>query len=761
MGASLYTYFALTYLLSWSIWIPLALTGLSNQWFFWLAGFAPTISALGLTAFQGGRSGLRRLLRLRWRTKLIWYAISLLGTPFVILIALGLHVVLGGGGPQYVDSNHLVTSLEQWPLAVIVFLYIFIFAALGEEIGWRAYALPHLQARFSPFGSGLILGLVWAFWHLPLFWMTGNFHQQLPVSWFVLQILGSTFLYTWFYNRTDGNLLIAMLFHTTSNAAVGLLPILPLDNDGSLRPLWLVVGLLWLVVCLVLWFERRLFFQNSARSSNGLQGIKQIVGSMFFVLVLVVAGGCRQQPFENRDSLEVFTTHLDRRIPLLMDRYNIPGVSMSLIRGGELVWSNAYGYADLEHKRRMTVDAVCRAESISKSVTAWGVMKLVEQGRIDLDAPVQNYLTGWNLPGSKYDEQAVTVRMLLSGSAGLPLGTISREIEYAPRSEMPSLQDYLAQEAYLIQEPGAGYAYSNVGFNLLELLIEDVTGRDFAEYMADEVLHPLGMQSSSFDWEESFENFIPNGYELDSTPVPPYVYPVRASGGLFASVEDIARFVSSGMTGAYYTDHGVLTEDSLRQLYTPQVEVSGIYSLVSEHYGFGHFIETLPDEQVAVWHGGQGHGWMTHFHSVPESGDGIVILTNSQRSWPLIADVLSEWARWNGSGPVMFSRITYATTASWVLIGLVILLTLALVYRLVRDLRSGNRRFAPFSPKSQKGRWLQTALGLGMIALLAWRVFQPYLFETSIFPASAGWAGVSFLGLSVVLILLALFPHME
>ena len=96
MNTGLLTYFALTYLLSWSIWIPLALTGLSNQWLFWLAGFAPSFSALALTAFQGGRDGLSRFLRFRWKTKPIWYVISLLGTPLVMLFALGLHVALGG-----------------------------------------------------------------------------------------------------------------------------------------------------------------------------------------------------------------------------------------------------------------------------------------------------------------------------------------------------------------------------------------------------------------------------------------------------------------------------------------------------------------------------------------------------------------------------------------------------------------------------------------------------------------------------------------
>jgi CAAX protease family protein len=257
-----FLFFGLSLLISWSVWIFLILSNCSRQILFWLAGFGPTLAALFLTAWSGGKTALRGFLKrlFQWQAGLRWYAISLLGTPLVMLLALGVHILMGGGRPQLVDPNHLVTSIEQWPGILIVFGYVFVFTALGEEPGWRGYALPRLEARFSPFLSSLILGLVWACWHLPLFWMAGNFHQDLPVSWFLLQVLGSTFLYTWMYHHTQGNLLIMLLFHTSSNAAVGLLPVLPLDNAGSLRPLWLTVGILWLLVGLVLLNDRKMFF---------------------------------------------------------------------------------------------------------------------------------------------------------------------------------------------------------------------------------------------------------------------------------------------------------------------------------------------------------------------------------------------------------------------------------------------------------------------------------------------------------------------
>jgi hypothetical protein len=259
-----FLFFALSFLISWSVWIFQIRSGGSSQILFWLAGFGPTLAALILTAWCGGKTALKGFLRrvFQWRAGLFWYGISLLGTPLVMLLALGLHMLMGGGRPQFVDPNHLVTSIEQWPGILIVFGYVFVFTALGEEPGWRGYALPRLKARFSPFVASLVLGLIWACWHLPLFWMAGNFHQDLPVSWFLLQVLGSTFLYTWMHHHTRGNLLITLLFHTSSNAAVGLLPVLPLDNAGSLRPLWLTVGILWLLVGCVLFWDRGIFFAN-------------------------------------------------------------------------------------------------------------------------------------------------------------------------------------------------------------------------------------------------------------------------------------------------------------------------------------------------------------------------------------------------------------------------------------------------------------------------------------------------------------------
>ena len=484
-----------------------------------------------------------------------------------------------------------------------------------------------------------------------------------------------------------------------------------------------------------------------------------ILLTISFTVVIIPSKIFSTKDIVEHASLEKFTDHLDERIPALMKDYDILGVNIALVKKGEIIWSKAYGYANLEQGRKMTTDTYCRVESISKSVTAWGVMKLVEQGKIELDKPVELYIKNWEFPESEFSEEKVTVRMLLSHSAGMPLGTIG--VRYSPQEDIPSLEEILSKDAILKQQPGLSFSYSNTGFNLLELLIEEVTGRDFAEYMAEEVLIPLGMHNSSFTWSEKWDPAVPNGYDLNGNPIPVYIYPDKAAGGLFATVENIAAFVTAGMTKFSSTGNEALNAQSIKKLYTPAVEIPGLYGFVFDSYGFGHFIENLPNGKKAVSHGGQGSGWMTHFHSVPETGDGIVILTNSQRSWPAFAYILSDWARWCGFSSIGMGKIILGQKIVWTFIGLLVFIFLWQAWRLGQGLISGGRRFAPLSKESRLLRLGQGGLFIVLMSILLWAMNQDYLFISSVFPIAANWLGFSIFLFAVVLLLSALFPCIE
>lgn len=193
----------------------------------------------------------------------------------------------------------------------------------------------------------------------------------------------------------------------------------------------------------------------------------------------------------------------------------------------------------------------------------------------------------------------------------------------------------------------------------------------------------------------------------------------------------------------------------------PQVSIPGIFGVVAESYGFGHFLETLPDGQRAVWHGGQGHGWMTHFHSIPAAGSGIVILTNSQRSWPFVSAILKDWSGWLGFGLVDFSKIYFAQFAMWALIGGVVLATLWKANKLRSRNTSGNCSHTKRLCGLGRLRALRIFASVGIIGFLIWSVNQPYLMLTAVFPTSAKWLGLACLGFAVLNFFSACCSHKD
>jgi len=248
------TYIILAFAISWTGWLILIITGTSPGFFNplkLLAAFGPSLAGLAVIALQWGKQGLKKVwgqltqFRVRW----FWYPFSLAAPPLLMLAALGIHMLLGGTGLVFNDPAEIYRVIP-------VFLLVLFFSVLGEEIGWRGFALPWLQERFNALTSSLILGLIWALWHLPLFWLPGDFHQQLSLIWFLLQTVSITILYTWIYNAAKGSLFIILLLHAASNTAFGVLPMLPEAASGSLRPAWILNILLVLAAGLVILVNR-------------------------------------------------------------------------------------------------------------------------------------------------------------------------------------------------------------------------------------------------------------------------------------------------------------------------------------------------------------------------------------------------------------------------------------------------------------------------------------------------------------------------
>src|SRR5215213_630948 len=218
----LITFFVLAYALSWSIESPIVFLGDSvsdaqSLVLVALASNIPSLLGIVLTGVVLGRGGLRKLLGrlLPWRVNPLWYLVVFLGPAALVGGAVALNTLLGGPA--------LSLGMPLLGVAVYLAFHIFPGSALGEEIGWRGYALPRLQTRMSALSASLILAPIWALWHLPL-WLTGA-PGRTPIIYagFVVSAFGLSVLLTWVYNSTGGSLLLVVLLHATANLPITLL----------------------------------------------------------------------------------------------------------------------------------------------------------------------------------------------------------------------------------------------------------------------------------------------------------------------------------------------------------------------------------------------------------------------------------------------------------------------------------------------------------------------------------------------------------
>lgn len=254
--AAAFEFFALTYTLSWvcfgsafvllrgspptvAVRLPALALGL-------LGTFAPSIVALGLTARSAGTAGVQVLLAriFHWRVGVRWYVFAV-GYLATIKIGVALvHRVAVGAWPRF--------GVETWYVLAVATLFSTPVQA-GEEIGWRGYALPRLVASMRLGPASLLLGLVWALWHLPLFFVPGidNYGQSFVI--FLLQVTAISVPMAWLYANTDGSLLLVMLMHGASNQARSIVPSVSAASGAfalsTYLPAWLTVALLWISAC--------------------------------------------------------------------------------------------------------------------------------------------------------------------------------------------------------------------------------------------------------------------------------------------------------------------------------------------------------------------------------------------------------------------------------------------------------------------------------------------------------------------------------
>ncbi len=341
-------------------------------------------------------------------------------------------------------------------------------------------------------------------------------------------------------------------------------------------------------------------------------------------------------PAAAQDDVSALTNQLDTRVPSLLQQHDIPGAALALIHNGEIAWSAGYGDADLDSGAAVTADTVFSVELISKALTAWEIMRLVEMEKLDLDAPVNSYLTDWQLAGlGRNDPSGATIRRILSHTAGL---SVDGYPGYSTdTTDLPPLPDFLSGKAdaprvQVIVPPGTHFMYSGGGYTILQLVIEEVTGGPFAAVMQRDLLDRLGMDHSQFQWSPDLSD-LATSYTASGEVDHDLVHEDLAAGGLFTSAGDLARFFTEGMSGGY------LTPEDVALMHTPADATNG-------QYGFGNFLFTLDDGTQVVWHDGIGVGQRSIFLLLPDSGDGLIILTNKASGNTIFREIVCAWDQW-------------------------------------------------------------------------------------------------------------------
>lgn len=329
----------------------------------------------------------------------------------------------------------------------------------------------------------------------------------------------------------------------------------------------------------------------------------------------------------------------------IVESGNRGNVGLVLIKDGDVAGELFVGAGD-----EISRDTLFQAASMSKWITAHAVMRLAQDGAIDLDQPVDDYLRRWKLPQVPFDNGQVTTRLLLSHTAGLVDGLGFGD--YEPDETVPTTVESLNQprasngEDVAIEvgsEPGSGFSYSGGGYLILQLLVEDVTGESFEDYVARTFFEPLAMTRSTFDYIGDFED-ISRSFDRSGRPAPLYRYAAVGATGFSTSAGDMTRFVRSklGVGGTPFP----LDPAFAGAMHEPHASVMGL-----EIWGLGTILYAPTDGGgFVVGHDGQNDPAINAAVRInPETRDALIAFSSGGQA--LATRLGYEWTLWQTGRP--------------------------------------------------------------------------------------------------------------
>lgn len=311
-----------------------------------------------------------------------------------------------------------------------------------------------------------------------------------------------------------------------------------------------------------------------------------------------------------------------------MKHYNVPGVSIAVIKDYEIAWIKSYGVIDKESQLPVTSQTLFQAASISKPVSAYGALRMVEQNKIDLNRNINTYLKSWKIPDNEFTkEKKVTLKNLLNHSGGI---TVHGFLGYSPDLPTPTLLEIFngkepanSLPIFVDKIPEESFRYSGGGFTIVQQMMIDLEEKSFPLLMDDLVLQPLEMHNSTFDQplqgaqlKVAATGYLPDG---SITKGKRHTYPEMAAAGLWTNAEDLAKFTVNIQKTLKGESEIVLSQSMTNTMLTPFVE---------DFTGLGFFINKKKDE-IYFGHGGWDEGFSSELIAHMDKGYGVVVLTNS------------------------------------------------------------------------------------------------------------------------------------
>lgn len=359
-----------------------------------------------------------------------------------------------------------------------------------------------------------------------------------------------------------------------------------------------------------------------------------MVRLLFAIASISVVTACATAPPKKPDissgDIPAVTAHLEELISHEMAQNDLTGLSIAVVKGGDTVWSEGFGSADLQTKAPATADTLFRAGSTAKVVNAVKVMQLVEQDRLALDQDIRSYLPGFSVKSRDSDSPVITLRQLLSHQSGLPSDRAEGMWGSSERAHFESTLDHLS-ESYLSSVPGTVFSYSNLGFNVVGEVIAQTTETEYPDAM-DALLSSLGMTQSYFSPSPG-EPSAATGYsggklrtELSLRDVP--------AGGLSASARDMARLLELLTNQGNVGGAPIISESSLAEILQDQTSAQPLN--IGIHGGLGVFQYDgvlHPDLEIYL-HDGATHSHRALIMFSPKHQYGVALLSNDQNAGP-------------------------------------------------------------------------------------------------------------------------------